>query len=183
MKVNLPLPGHNEYNCTSCVYNYFFCALYLTNEYGVNKNGNQGFWRWKSYLHYANTKQVRSIDMLLLCVITYRACVDSVSIIMLLIWRHWLGSTMEQSRACCPTAPNHYLNQCWLTGYYNWKNTIRWNQYPTTPITLSVSREYGFSIVVENTGHFFLWFCLHIRSALSIILETFRAALFSKMSN
>ena len=27
-------------------------------------------------------------------------------------WRSW--STLVKVMACCPTAPNHYLNQCWL---------------------------------------------------------------------
>ena len=30
------------------------------------------------------------------------------------IWRHRPGSTQAQVRACCLTAPGHYLNQCWL---------------------------------------------------------------------
>ena len=30
------------------------------------------------------------------------------------IWRHRSGSTLAQVMACCPTAPSHYLNQCWL---------------------------------------------------------------------
>ena len=30
------------------------------------------------------------------------------------IWRHRSGSTLVQVMACCLTAPNHYLNQCWL---------------------------------------------------------------------
>ena len=30
------------------------------------------------------------------------------------IWRHRSGSTLAQVRACCLTAPSHYLNQCWL---------------------------------------------------------------------
>ena len=30
------------------------------------------------------------------------------------IWRHRSGSTLAQVMACCLTAPNHYLNQCWL---------------------------------------------------------------------
>ena len=29
------------------------------------------------------------------------------------IWRHRYWSTMAQIMACCPTAPSHYLNQCW----------------------------------------------------------------------
>ena len=31
------------------------------------------------------------------------------------IWRHRSGSTLVQVMAFCPTAPSHYLNQCWLT--------------------------------------------------------------------
>ena len=30
------------------------------------------------------------------------------------IWRHGYGSTLAQVIACCLTAPNHYLNKCWL---------------------------------------------------------------------
>ena len=30
------------------------------------------------------------------------------------IWRHRSGSALPQIMACCLTAPNHYLNQCWL---------------------------------------------------------------------
>ena len=30
------------------------------------------------------------------------------------IWGHKSGSTLAQAMACCLTAPNHYLNQCWL---------------------------------------------------------------------
>ena len=30
------------------------------------------------------------------------------------IWRHWSESTLAHEMACCLTAPNHYLNQCWL---------------------------------------------------------------------
>ena len=30
------------------------------------------------------------------------------------IWRHRSMSTLAQVMACCLTAPNHYLNQCWL---------------------------------------------------------------------
>ena len=30
------------------------------------------------------------------------------------IWRHRSWSTLAQVRACCLTAPSHYLNQCWL---------------------------------------------------------------------
>ena len=30
------------------------------------------------------------------------------------IWRQRSGSTLTQVMACCLTAPNHYLNQCWL---------------------------------------------------------------------
>ena len=30
------------------------------------------------------------------------------------MWRHWSGSTLAQVMACCLTAPNHHLNQCWL---------------------------------------------------------------------
>ena len=29
------------------------------------------------------------------------------------IWRHRSMSTLAQVMACCLTAPNHYLNQCW----------------------------------------------------------------------
>ena len=29
-------------------------------------------------------------------------------------WWHKSGSTLAQAMACCLTAPNHYLNQCWL---------------------------------------------------------------------
>ena len=31
------------------------------------------------------------------------------------IWRHGSGSTLTLIEACCLRAPNHYLNQCWLT--------------------------------------------------------------------
>ena len=30
------------------------------------------------------------------------------------IWQHRSGSTLAQVMACCLTAPNHDLNQCWL---------------------------------------------------------------------
>ena len=30
------------------------------------------------------------------------------------IWRHRSGKTLTQIMTCCLTAPNHYLNQCWL---------------------------------------------------------------------
>ena len=30
------------------------------------------------------------------------------------IWRQKTGSTLAQVIACCLTAPNHYLKQCWL---------------------------------------------------------------------
>ena len=30
------------------------------------------------------------------------------------IWRHGTKSILAQVMACCLTAPNHYLNQCWL---------------------------------------------------------------------
>ena len=30
------------------------------------------------------------------------------------IWRQGSWSTLAQVMACCLTAPNHYLNQCWL---------------------------------------------------------------------
>ena len=30
------------------------------------------------------------------------------------IWRHRSRSALAQVMACCPTAPSHYLNQCWL---------------------------------------------------------------------
>ena len=30
------------------------------------------------------------------------------------IWRQQSGSTLAQVMACCPMAPSHYLNQCWL---------------------------------------------------------------------
>ena len=30
------------------------------------------------------------------------------------IWLHRSESTLAQVMACCPTAPSHYLNQCWL---------------------------------------------------------------------
>ena len=30
------------------------------------------------------------------------------------IWRHVPGSTLAQIMACCPLAPSHCLNQCWL---------------------------------------------------------------------
>ena len=30
------------------------------------------------------------------------------------IWRQRSGSTLAQVMVCCLTAPNHYLNQCWL---------------------------------------------------------------------
>ena len=30
------------------------------------------------------------------------------------IWQHRSGSTLAQVMAWCLTAPNHYLNQCWL---------------------------------------------------------------------
>ena len=30
------------------------------------------------------------------------------------IWRHKSGLTLAQIMACCLTALNHYLNQCWL---------------------------------------------------------------------
>ena len=30
------------------------------------------------------------------------------------IWRQGSRSTLAQVMACCLTAPNHYLNQCWL---------------------------------------------------------------------
>ena len=30
------------------------------------------------------------------------------------IWLHRSGSTLAQVMVCCLTAPNHYLNQCWL---------------------------------------------------------------------
>ena len=30
------------------------------------------------------------------------------------IWRQRSGSTLARLMACCLTAPNHYLNQCWL---------------------------------------------------------------------
>ena len=30
------------------------------------------------------------------------------------IWHLRTGSTLDQVMACCLTAPNHYLNQCWL---------------------------------------------------------------------
>ena len=30
------------------------------------------------------------------------------------IWWHGTGSTLVQIMACCLSAPNHYLNQCWL---------------------------------------------------------------------
>ena len=30
------------------------------------------------------------------------------------IWQHRYESTLVQILACCQTAPNHYLNQCWL---------------------------------------------------------------------
>ena len=30
------------------------------------------------------------------------------------IWRQGSRSTLVQVMACCPTAPSHYLNQCWL---------------------------------------------------------------------
>ena len=30
------------------------------------------------------------------------------------IWRQIFGSTLVQVMDCCLTAPNHYLNQCWL---------------------------------------------------------------------
>ena len=30
------------------------------------------------------------------------------------IWRQWFWTTLAQVMACCLTAPNHYLNQCWL---------------------------------------------------------------------
>ena len=30
------------------------------------------------------------------------------------VWRQRSGSTLAQVMACCRTAPNHYLNQCWL---------------------------------------------------------------------
>ena len=30
------------------------------------------------------------------------------------IWWHRSVSTLAQVMACCPTAPSHYLNQCWL---------------------------------------------------------------------
>ena len=29
------------------------------------------------------------------------------------IWHHRTWSTLVQIMACCPTAPSHYLNQCW----------------------------------------------------------------------
>ena len=111
--------------------------------------------------------------MLLLCVITYIAYVDSVSI-MMLIWCPWLGSTFEQLRASCLTAPSHYLNQCRRMGYCNWKITIGWSQSPTTFI---VSREYGFRIVVEIYQPLLPVFCFTLRSALPIIPETFRGSL------
>ena len=30
------------------------------------------------------------------------------------IWCHRTGATLAQAMACSPTAPSHYLNQCWL---------------------------------------------------------------------
>ena len=33
------------------------------------------------------------------------------------IWQNRSGSTLAQIMACCPMAPSHYLNQCWI--YYH----------------------------------------------------------------
>ena len=30
------------------------------------------------------------------------------------IWQHRFASTLARIKACCLTAPSHYLNQCWL---------------------------------------------------------------------
>ena len=51
----------------------------------------------------------------------------SMSLIKLLrynydVWRHRAWSTLVQVMACCLTAPNDYLNQCWLI-----TNDILWH--------------------------------------------------------
>ena len=33
------------------------------------------------------------------------------------IWQLRSGSTLVQLMVCCPTAPSHYLNQCWLISW------------------------------------------------------------------
>ena len=39
------------------------------------------------------------------------------------IWRHKSRSTLAQGMACCLTAPNHYLNQCWVITKVQWHSS------------------------------------------------------------
>ena len=40
------------------------------------------------------------------------------------IWQQRSGSTLAQVKACCLTAPSHYLNQCWLI-----ISEVQWHSY------------------------------------------------------
>ena len=44
-----------------------------------------------------------------------------------IIWHHRPLSSLVQVMACCPTAPSHYLNQCWHTVNWTLWNKLRWN--------------------------------------------------------
>ena len=48
------------------------------------------------------------------------------------IWWHRFGSKLSQVMACCLTAPNYYLNQCWLV--INGFMTFPWGWFPMISI-------------------------------------------------
>ena len=53
------------------------------------------------------------------------------------IWRQKIGSTLAQVKACCLTAPSHYLNQCWFT-----ISKVHWHSF-----------EYNFTRDTSATNH------------------------------
>ena len=77
-----------------------------------------------------------------------------------LIWHHGYGSTLAQVMAWCLSAPNHYLNQCWLT-----IKGVRWH-IPESNFTACA---LGTILCMMSLEIILLKFLSHLSGALFIV--------------
>ena len=83
-----------------------------------SRNGTRGnpAWNWKWNVGFG--KEIQNIQLLWWYIVIVKAFCGIYCIYSLwpndAIWRHKSRSTLAQVKACCLTAPSHYLNQCWL---------------------------------------------------------------------
>ena len=67
--------------------------------------------------------------------------------------RQWTGSALVQVMACRCSAPNHYLNQCWLFVDWTLGNIFQWNLNENSIIFIQGNAIE--SLVCQNGSHFF----------------------------